>query len=77
MLQQLGIEIDDRGNVKGENYQTNVEQVFVAGDMHRGQSLVVWAISEGREAARAVDSYLMGSSMLESKDYSMLVVEKR
>ena len=53
MLQQLNIEVNERGNVKDNNYQTNNEKVFVAGDMRRGQSLVVWAISEGREAAKA------------------------
>ena len=76
MLQQLGIEIDDRGNVRDANYQTNVEKVFVAGDMRRGQSLVVWAISEGREAAYAVDEYLMGSSSLERKDNSFITLEE-
>lgn len=74
MLEQLGVEIDDRGNVADQNYQTNIEQVFVAGDMRRGQSLVVWAISEGREAARAVDRYLMNSTMLEGKKTSSLAV---
>ena len=68
----MGVEIDDRGNVKDQNYQTNLDKVFVAGDMRRGQSLVVWAISEGREAARAVDEYLMGSSVLEGKDLSFV-----
>lgn len=70
MLEQLGVELDDRGNVKAteEHYSTSVEKVFVAGDMRRGQSLVVWAISEGREAARKVDEYLMGYSALPSKD---------
>ena len=72
MLEQLGVELDQRGNVKATNYQTNNEKVFVAGDMRRGQSLVVWAISEGREAAKAVDEYLNGSSMLESKAASYL-----
>ena len=72
MLQQLGVEIDSGGNVKDEGYKTNLEKVFVAGDMRRGQSLVVWAISEGREAARAVDEFLMGTSMLEQKDDSFL-----
>ena len=69
VLQQMGIDLSDRGNVKADekNYQTNIEKVFTAGDMRRGQSLVVWAISEGREAARAVDIYLMGESMLETK----------
>lgn len=74
MLNQLGVELDERGNVKCENYRTNVDKVFAAGDMRRGQSLVVWAISEGREAAREVDLYLMGSSVLESKARSLVEV---
>ena len=67
---QLGIEIDGRSNYKSEygNYKTNVSNVFTAGDMRRGQSLIVWAISEGREAAREVDIYLMGSSLLPKKN---------
>lgn len=62
----FGVERNERTNVKTEagKYATNVENVFVAGDMHRGQSLVVWAIREGREAARAVDEHLMGYSNL-------------
>ncbi len=76
MLEQLGVEINDRGNVCDQNYQTNVEKVFVAGDMRRGQSLVVWAISEGREAAKMVDHFLMGTSKLEGKTDSQLVVGK-
>ncbi|ROR27405.1 glutamate synthase (NADPH/NADH) small chain [Mobilisporobacter senegalensis] len=62
----FGIELNERTNVttKKDQYQTNVEKVFVAGDMHRGQSLVVWAIREGREAAKAVDIHLMGYSNL-------------
>lgn len=65
LLEQLGVELDNRGNVKaGEDWKTSVESVFAAGDMRRGQSLVVWAIAEGRKAARAVDEYLMGSSRL-------------
>ncbi len=64
---QLGIKIDDRSNYKSTNYQTNIPHVFTAGDMHRGQSLIVWAISEGREAAKKVDEYLMGYSNLPSK----------
>jgi len=70
LLEKLGIELDNRGNVKAEEgkYQTNIAKIFAAGDMRRGQSLVVWAISEGREAARKVDEYLMGQSKLESKD---------
>src|SRR5690606_31102186 len=67
MVEQLGLKLDNRGNVWTEDYQTSVENVFAAGDMRRGQSLVVWAISEGREAARAVDLKLMGYSSLETK----------
>ena len=70
LLQQLGITLDERGNVKATEgmYQTNVSKYFTAGDMRRGQSLVVWAISEGRECARKVDEYLMGYTELESKE---------
>ena len=70
LLEKLGVELDERGNVKAieGNYQTNIPKVFTAGDMRRGQSLVVWAISEGRETARKVDEYLMGYSKLPSKD---------
>ena len=64
-VEQLGLVTDSRGNVKtDQHYMTNVPRVFSAGDMRRGQSLVVWAISEGRQAARAVDSFLMGRSDL-------------
>ncbi|MFZ4427656.1 MAG: FAD-dependent oxidoreductase, partial [Saprospiraceae bacterium] len=74
MLQELGLPLDPRGNIQtDEKYRTGVEKVFAAGDMRRGQSLVVWAISEGREAARAVDEYLMGESALESKAQSALL----
>jgi glutamate synthase (NADPH/NADH) small chain len=67
MIEDLGIELDNRGNVKCDaNYMTSVEGVFAAGDMRRGQSLVVWAIHEGREAARAVDKHLMGVTHLPS-----------
>jgi glutamate synthase (NADPH/NADH) small chain len=67
MIDQLGVELDARGNVKcDENYMSSVPGVFAAGDMRRGQSLVVWAIAEGRKAARSVDAYLMGSSKLPS-----------
>ena len=74
IVKELGISVDGRGNINAteENYQTNISNVFTAGDARRGQSLVVWAISEGREAARAVDTYLMGHSVLESKDDSYL-----
>lgn len=75
MLEELGVEFDNRGNVKAAefNYQTNIDKVFTAGDMRRGQSLVVWAISEGRECARKVDEFLMGSSVLETKESSILM----
>ena len=65
-LNQLGVAYDSRGNVKAEfgDFRTSVEKVFAAGDARRGQSLVVWAISEGRKAARAVDEFLMGHSDL-------------
>ncbi|MEH6306344.1 glutamate synthase subunit beta [Olivibacter sp. CPCC 100613] len=70
LLKQLGVSFDARGNVNATegSYKTTVDKVFVAGDMRRGQSLVVWAISEGRECARRVDEFLMGHSVLESKD---------
>jgi len=66
MLENLGIALDDRGNVAADtlDYQTSIEGVFAAGDMRRGQSLVVWAIREGRQCARAVDQALMGSTVL-------------
>lgn len=70
MLDELGVELDERGNIRTENYLSTQEGVFAAGDIRRGQSLVVWAISEGREAARTVDKWLMGSTNLESKDES-------
>jgi len=69
VLEAFGIEKDARGNAKASTdmtggYATNVAKVFAAGDMRRGQSLVVWAIREGRQAARAVDVFLMGTSEL-------------
>ena len=66
MLEELGITLDERGNARAdtERYQTSIPKVFAAGDTRRGQSLVVWAIREGRQAARAVDEFLMGSSDL-------------
>jgi glutamate synthase (NADPH/NADH) small chain len=67
LSEQLGLEIDARSNYKASNYQTNVPHIFTAGDMRRGQSLIVWAISEGREAAREVDNYLMGYTNLPTK----------
>lgn len=66
MIEELGVDKDGRGNVAADdqNYSTSLDKVFAAGDMRRGQSLVVWAIREGRQVARAVDEYLMGSSDL-------------
>ena len=66
LLDELSIALDERGNVKADetSYKTSRKNVFVAGDMRRGQSLVVWAIKEGRRAARAVDEHLMGMSTL-------------
>ncbi len=66
MLEQLGLALDQRGNVKADTlaYQSSNPKVFAAGDMRRGQSLVVWAIREGRQAAHAVDKFLMGSTTL-------------
>ena len=66
LLVKLGIDLDSRGNIDASesNYQTSVKKIFACGDSRRGQSLVVWAIREGRQAARAVDEYLMGFSEL-------------
>lgn len=74
LLDELAIEKDERGNVRAPegNYQTSIPKLFAAGDMRRGQSLVVWAISEGRECAVKVDEYLKGTSALEAKDRSLL-----
>jgi glutamate synthase (NADPH/NADH) small chain len=67
LISQLDVAIDDRGNIKRDsNFATNVEGVFVAGDAGRGQSLIVWAIAEGRSCASAVDDYLEGSTQLPS-----------
>jgi glutamate synthase (NADPH/NADH) small chain len=76
MLNELGIDYDDRGNVKATegSYQTSIQKIFAAGDMRRGQSLVVWAIAEGREAARNVDKFLVGETKLEARDISILNV---
>jgi glutamate synthase (NADPH) small chain len=76
LVEELKLELDERGNIKSTNYMTSEEGVFAAGDIRRGQSLVVWAISEGREAARAVDTWLMGESHLEAKDESFIHIEK-
>jgi glutamate synthase (NADPH/NADH) small chain len=69
LLEEFGVHKDARGNARAETegaraYATSVPKVFAAGDMRRGQSLVVWAIREGRQAARAVDEFLMGFSEL-------------
>ncbi len=65
LIETLGVQLDQRGNVSSnENYMTSVDGVFAAGDMRRGQSLVVWAIAEGRKAARGLDAWLMGESKL-------------
>ncbi|AGK97264.1 glutamate synthase subunit beta [Clostridium pasteurianum] len=65
LINALGLELDNRGNISAdENHMTSVNGVFTAGDMRRGQSLVVWAINDGRQAAKAVDEYLMGESVL-------------
>ncbi len=67
LIEQLGVELTERGNVKADaNKMTSVPGVFTAGDMTRGQSLIVWAIAEGRTAARGIDAYLMGESALPS-----------
>lgn len=78
MLNELGVEYDERGNVKcNAQYQSSVPKVFSAGDMRRGQSLVVWAIAEGREAARNVDIFLMGETKLEARDESRMELNVR
>jgi glutamate synthase (NADPH/NADH) small chain len=65
LIDDLGVDVDPRGNVgRDGSYATSVPGVFVAGDMGRGQSLIVWAIAEGRSAAAAVDGYLMGETSL-------------
>jgi glutamate synthase (NADPH) small chain len=65
LLEQLGVELSDRGNVISDaDKMTSVPGVFTAGDMTRGQSLIVWAIAEGRDAAKGIDRYLMGETTL-------------
>ncbi len=65
LIEALGVELDSRGNVKtAQNYMTSQKGIFAAGDIHRGQSLIVWAIAEGRQAAHQIDKYLMGHTNL-------------
>ena len=66
LIEKLGLDLDERGNVKANefDYKTNKKKIFVSGDMRRGQSLVVWAIREGRQVAHSVDKFLMGKSNL-------------
>jgi glutamate synthase (NADPH/NADH) small chain len=66
MIEDLKVDLDRRGNVKANelDYQTSRSKIFAAGDMRRGQSLVVWAIREGRQAAHAIDKFLMGTTTL-------------
>jgi len=67
LVEQLGLEVDERGRVRrGDDFSTSVPGVFVAGDAGRGQSLIVWAIAEGRSAAASVDRYLRGTTELPS-----------
>jgi glutamate synthase (NADPH/NADH) small chain len=64
-INQLGVDMDERGNIaRNDEYATNVPGIFVAGDMGRGQSLIVWAIAEGRACAAGVDKHLMGETLL-------------
>ena len=68
VVNPLGLALDERGNIRtGGDYMTSRAGIFAAGDARRGQSLIVWAISEGREASRAVDLYLMGQTRLPQK----------
>ena len=66
MIEESGVELDPRGNIRANtvDYRTSIPKIFAAGDMRRGQSLVVWAIREGRQCARAIDEFLMGTSLL-------------
>ena len=74
LAEQLGIQLDERSNINADtkSYQTNIPHIFAAGDMRRGQSLIVWAISEGREAAYQVDQFLMGTTQLPTKTHGDL-----
>lgn len=74
LIKELELELDERGNVRAseKNYQSNINKIFTAGDMRRGQSLVVWAIKEGRDCAEKVDEFLVGNSLLETADGNMI-----
>ena len=75
VIAQLGVSTNQQGNAETNmHYATSVSKVFAAGDMRRGQSLVVWAIAEGRECAREVDEFLTGESLLEARDQSILAI---
>ncbi len=78
LIADLGVTLDPRGNVMADaNYQTSLDKVFAAGDMRRGQSLVVWALAEGREAARGIDLFLMGESSLPTLETQELSLPRR
>ena len=68
LIDKLNLETNENQQIKTKNYQTSIPNIFTAGDMRRGQSLIVWAISEGRESEYQVDKFLMGSSKLETKE---------
>ena len=71
---KLGIQLDHRGNIRNNKFKTNKPRIYTAGDASRGQSLVVWAISEGREAAAEIDAELKGKYSLPSKEKNMMMV---
>jgi glutamate synthase (NADPH/NADH) small chain len=72
LVEQLGVELDQRGNIADSDWSTSVPGVFAAGDSRRGQSLVVWAIAEGRQAAAACDRYLQSLGQIEPEDRAAL-----
>ncbi len=74
---ELGLDVDGRGNMQCNGYKASRGNIFIAGDMRRGQSLVVWAIAEGRECAREVDQWLMGASRLEAADSSPILIKSK
>jgi glutamate synthase (NADPH/NADH) small chain len=77
MIEQLGLALDPRGNIATTNYMSSVDGIFAAGDMRRGQSLVVWAIAEGRKAAAAVNEYLMRKDELSARVHHSAAVISR